>query len=105
MSTIGISEVIKRIDAGEMFSVSYVTYDAKRKSGGNLREFPEAQITFTKKEKALFARSKKKASKPTAHYKNATRNIKTFIGGTEVAGNKRIHLYLITIFNGKTVVL
>ena len=105
MSTIGISEVIKRIDAGEMFSISYVTYDSKRKIGGHLKEYPEAQITFTKEEKKRFAKSNRKSSKPTAHYKNATRNIKTFVDGTEVAGNKRLHLYLITKFNGKTVVL
>jgi hypothetical protein len=105
METIQMLDVLKEMDSGRKFSLEFVSYDKARKTGGFIRFFDEAKLTITPKEKKSLAKSKIKFQKNQNHFKNATRNILTFNNGNQDYGNKKVHIFLITRFNGKEVIL
>jgi len=101
--TISLKDAIAYLDSGQPFSLSVITYDKKRKKGGEWLEIKSAV-----KHMFLSSEDQKKLSavqpvssgfyKDPHHYENSTRNIK-FENG-EI---RKIHLRLIRLFNNKTV--
>jgi hypothetical protein len=101
-----LKDVLDEMAKGEPFSMTFVTYDGKRKRMGELIEVESAKCTW--KEKSAEG-SKNKApegntevvvkTRQPNHWENATRNI--VINGTQI---RKVHIRLITKFNGKTVI-
>lgn len=109
MAKLRLNDALKIMDNGEVFSIEYVTFDKKRKTGGRIKYYPEAKLL--KSAKSTISGSTKstsiKAKKSTNpnHWDNATRNIKILIDGVETSGNKKLHIFLILKLNGKRVYL
>ena len=109
MDSIKLNEALKIMESGEVFSIQFVTFDKKRKTGGYVKHYPEARLLQKEDKKPVV---KKSSSSSTArktknpnHWDNATRNIKVIVSGVESSGNKKLHIFLITMFNGKRVYL
>ena len=112
MSMIKLNQVLKIMQAGEIFSMSFVTLDVKRKTGGKIRQIDEARII----QKQPKLRSDFKPSEDTGkyeprlkknpnHWTNCTRSFKIIVDGIESSSIRKVHIFLITKFNGKTVYL
>lgn len=103
MNTITLDEVLKIFNSGEIFSIRFVKFDAKRKTGGQIREFRHVvgSIHTTKKEQTSGAIQKKKQN----HFDNMTRNVHLVLDGYPVEAVKSIHLNLILAINDKKMIL
>lgn len=109
MDSIKLNEALKIMESGEVFSIQFVTYDKKRKTGGFVKFYPEARLlqktdSPAKQVKSESSGIKRKTKNPN-HWDNATRNIKVIVNGIESSGNKKLHIFLMTMFNGKRVYL
>lgn len=112
MNRISLKEVLKIMLTGKTFHIEYITYDKKRKTGGNIREYNEAQLLMPEK-KASTRRTDSSSPKNTEirktkkpnHFEHATRNLKIFANGIPISGNKKCHIFLIRKFNRKKVYL
>ena len=92
-----------------------VSYDHKRKKGGEILEYPEA-VQVIKKEEALRsqrpatrneklqAKVREHKSKNPSHGKHYTRNINVLQDGLPTTIIRKIHPILIIEFNNKKVV-
>lgn len=87
------------------FSIQACTADRKLNTGGKLENFKNVIITWSD-DKAGRAESKRikhptkqKSGRPPRHFKNRTRNIQFSNGQV-----RKIHISLITEFNGEVVV-
>ena len=109
MDSIKLNEALRIMKSGEIFSIQFVTFDKKRKTGGFIKHYPEARLLLKDdKEKKVVKSSSGAApikTKNPNHWDNATRNIKVIVNGIESSGNKKLHIFLITMFNGKRVYL
>lgn len=85
------------------FAVSFVTCDRRLGTGGKLIAYENAVLSRNCKRIApiLTGRTAAKHSRLPHHWKNKTRNITT-PGSDKI---RKIHICLITRFNGKKVVL
>lgn len=97
------ADVIKYLDSGQPFQFCFITYDQKRKKGGEYIEIKSA-VKFMAKpaaQKSIEAAQPifKGVSKNPHHFENATRNIKLENGQL-----RKIHIRLIRIFNHKKVI-
>ncbi|MFC4230571.1 hypothetical protein ACFOW1_01625 [Parasediminibacterium paludis] len=102
MQSISLKEVIAWMDSGKPFSIGFVTCDKQQNKGGEWIEIPEATKYewMTTREKASIAKAAPSTAlkKNPNHYDNSTRNIKL-----PNLQKRKVHLRLITTFNGKTV--
>lgn len=105
---IRLSEALDIIDQGVVFSIQFKTADKKKQTGGKTIAMLRAIKANEKpwdKTKRNFQSSEQKAEsrvllKDPRHYKNSTRNIKA--EGTQNV--RKVHVRLITHFNGKKVI-
>jgi hypothetical protein len=90
-----LSEMLKRGPDGNFipFSITWVTYNQKEKTGGE-------KITLNE---AVFYGGPSKKDKPRNpnHFDNYTRNIRAYHGDRIM----KVHVDLITRFNGKRITL
>lgn len=88
------------MESGEPFSVEFVTCDVKRKKGGELIAVDGAVLRRTTIDRAKESQpvSNATTSRSANEYSNATRNLLLANGQT-----RKIHIRLITKFNGQTV--
>jgi hypothetical protein len=97
------ADVIKYMDSGQPFQFCFITYDQKRKTGGEWIEIKSAVKFMAKKAVAKSIEDAqpifKGVSKNPHHFENATRNIKLQNGSI-----RKIHIRLIRIFNYKKVI-
>jgi hypothetical protein len=101
---IKLSDALDLMDAGEVFSIKFCTADRTRGTGGELRLIERAiksgaRGKEVKKERALAAAGKphvKKAANARSSYRNIYQ-----LGTHDV---RKIHIRLITHFNGKRVI-
>jgi hypothetical protein len=95
-------EAIRIIDSGVPFSVKVVKCDRKRKTGGEFEYYPKVEKlkgsnTVEKSESHTASPNGKRHPK---HSDNATRNLTDLSNGRTV----KIHIDLMTLFNGEEVV-
>lgn len=84
------------------FAIEYVTYDKKRKSGGDIKSYPEAILCFKTKEKSVEQKIDIDYKKPN-HSQNETRNIQILNNGKPTNVIRKINILLITKFNNQEV--
>lgn len=102
---IKLNEALKIMESGERFSLSFVTLDVKRKTGGKIRSFDSAvQAKKPKPEKSNSVKTKSPKKNPN-HWTNQTRPIKPVVDGIVSSQVRKVHIFLITEFNGKKVFL
>lgn len=108
---ITLKEVRDIIASGEHFSCVAVSFDKKRRTGGEFIEIIEgviakkdsdefAERSLTKIEREIFEIKTKSPN----HYLNHTRNVAICVDGYVTNVIKKIHPPLIIKFNGKNVV-
>lgn len=103
--TILLKEVLDAMDAGQPFSIAFVTADRRRNTGGEWIEVEKAYKSGyvdpadRKKMQQLQPESDIISRSPN-HYENSTRNI-VIVANSEV---RKLHVRLIRKFNGKTVI-
>lgn len=82
------------------FSLEFVTCDVNRNTGGDIKRYAKAYLSGAEVDRIDQAEKiVKKRSGRQSHFKNATRNIKTTDGELH-----KVHIFLMTKFNGKTVI-
>lgn len=89
------------MESGEPFSVEFVTCDLKRKRGGEIISVEGAVLMRTTTDRANEQQSKPTNATTTRsanEYENATRNL--LLPNNQV---RKIHIRLITKFNGQSV--
>lgn len=96
-------DMIAYIDSGQPFSLSFVTYDKKRDTGGEWINVKSAVKFMSKpaQQKSIDAAqpSFTSVSRNPKHFENATRNIKLKNGVI-----RKVHIRLIRLFNNKKVI-
>lgn len=101
MDTITLQEVNERMDAGEVFSIAFVTADLHKKKGGEWITIEDARkFTGTAtRGSASPEMSGSNAGKSPNHFVHRTRNI--LLKNGEI---RKLRIRLIRRFNGKTVI-
>lgn len=96
------------MESGATFSMSWVTYDRKRKAGGRVLEVKEAKLTQPKekrqKGRPLTKIERHKTFKSPNHRKWYTRNLVVFEDGQETSEVVKFHPPLVIEFNNMTVI-
>lgn len=100
--TISFGDMIAYMDSGQPFSLSFVTADKKRGTGGEwvAVKWAVKYMLLKKGEAAAIAKLQPISvdRRDPHHFENSTRNIKLKNGEL-----RKVHLRLIRIFNNKTV--
>jgi len=89
------------MESGEPFSIEFVTCDMKRKKGGEIISIDGAVLRRTAVDREQEKQSNPINANPSRsanEYTNATRNLLLPNGQT-----RKIHIRLITMFNGQSV--
>lgn len=103
METILRYEVLNELDSGRAFSMSFVTYDATRKKGGKLKTVTNWVKSKGSVSEVVRNSVVEASDKLMGNYRPAvTVNIYNPNGGDQHM--TKVHLPLITIFNGKRVI-
>ena len=105
MEGISIKEILEWMDSGRPFSLTYVTADSRRGTGGSLVSYRRVQKTgYAVKDKTRLTPAVQKRydqqidGKNPNHFEHFTRNI--ILPNREV---RTVHIDLITHFNEKKV--
>lgn len=94
--------------SGAVFSCTVLSYDRRRKKGGEVIEYHEAQLyqqgtknvtNMTAIERKIYERNQRKPN----HGVNFTRNIRLLQAGYPTDILRKLHPPLVMQFNGKTV--
>lgn len=100
-----IREVMEHVRSGKPFSISWVTADRRRRTGGKIKHLINAVITEPKASRSKSTETIKSEGKiwesNPNHYANDTINVRKM--GTE--NITKIHPMLITVFNGRPVAI
>lgn len=103
-------EILAYMQSGKPFSCKVVALDIKRKTGGNVIEYPEVRLAkLEEKEPAdrppthteQLQDKLQKLQKNPKHKKHFTRNIQILQDGYPTSIIKKIHVPLIIEFNGE----
>lgn len=101
--TILFKDMLTYLDSGQPFSLSFVTYDKKRGTGGEWINVKSAVKFMAKGNQTKSIEAAQPSftmlSKNPKHFENSTRNIKLQNG--EI---RKVHIRLIRLFNNKTVI-
>jgi hypothetical protein len=113
-------DMLAYMETGKAFSLSCVSYDRKRKTGGKVVQYAEAILVQAKKEAKANARrsltptekrdieartAHQGPSKNPHHRKFYTRNIRILQDGHPTSIQRKIHPPLVIEFNGKRVIV
>jgi len=101
MGVIKLSEALKEMQSGNLFSIRYVTADKSRNSGGDIKEYDGCRLSrraASDTEAPVFTTGN--PTKRPNHYRNRTRNI--VLANSDV---RKVNVWLIIGFNGKPVIL
>jgi hypothetical protein len=101
---ISLKEVLETMDAGQPFSIAFVTCDQRKQTGGQLIEIEKAYKSghiFPEERKRMqdIQPASQMIGKAPNHYQNSTRNL-LIAKNSEI---RKVHIRLIRKFNGKTV--
>jgi hypothetical protein len=107
-----LSEVLEHMQSGKVFSCTCVAYDRQRRSGGHLFEVPEARIWTPRPAPGARAPTRMEELRYNAgtprsprHGQHFTRNIEIYQDGHSTGIIRKIHPPLITVFEGREVVI
>jgi len=103
MNVIRFEEALKIIESGSPVRLRYVSFDRRRKSGGQIKEH-EVMLSRERKD-WLTPDQSRSASSTQNHYEHFTRNFYQCIDGKQTMSIKTIHLPLILQVNEKLVML
>jgi len=97
-----IAQALEIIESGKVFNLLCVSYNEKKKTGGEKLFFPELVITVPRdKRNPELA----KLTKQQNHKENSTRNCYKCISGEITSAIVTIHIFLILEVNGVKVML
>lgn len=105
---ISLAEVLKKMSTpdenGEAvpFSIEFIKYDKKRRTGGQKAFYPEAILCYNPTPKTEMKTQSEEFKKPK-HSQNDTRNIEILNCGAKTGVIRKIHILLIVKFNGELV--
>ncbi|MDJ1500461.1 hypothetical protein [Xanthocytophaga agilis] len=97
---IKLSEALMQMEQGETFSCKFVTFNQRRKTGGEIIEIQEARLF---RQSASTPEEKKESSgksKSPNHWANSTRNI-LILPSEQI---RKLHIRLLIEFNGFKVI-
>lgn len=111
---ITLKEALAHMDSGKPFSLKVVAFDKKRRSGGQILEYPEAVLLQSSNAEEqgkrgatrleqLRQQAYEQASRKPNHGTHFTRNIQLLQDGHPIAIVKKIHPALLLEFNGQEV--
>ncbi len=106
-----LNDALKEMETGNPFSISYVTLDIKRKTGGKIKKVLSAVLCGAKPptentKKLPTAKSlRAKPKRNPNHWDNQTRALQVLINGVPTSHIRKFHIFLITEFNNKAVYL
>lgn len=103
MNIIHLKDVLTEIKKGDPFSVSFVTLDQSRNTGGDIMQLDDVIISFQDHRAVDLGfqapeEAKTNFKKSPGHYEHATRNVMLKNGM-----RRKFHLRLLLTFNGKKV--
>lgn len=101
METILRYDVLKEMDSGRAFSMSFVSYDAKRRTGGELKRV--VNWCKMKKEQAPMTKEARTNALSPKRYEPAT-TVNIYNPNIHQQHPVKVHLSLITTFNDKIVI-
>ena len=106
--------MLEQMSTGCTFSLTYITYDSKRKKGGKIISYLEARLAKSEEQPKSRGRTQLeetkqrtaeiKAGRDPRHHKWYTRNIVVMQNGVPTSLVRKIHPPLVTIFNDQIVV-
>ena len=99
MGVITLKEALREMHSGSLFSITYYTYSATRKAGGEKKEYDGCRLS-RKNTDATEAPVFSTGPKRPNHYGNRTRNIVLPDGRI-----KKLNVWFITRFNGADLTL
>lgn len=106
MDRITFEDALALIDTGKCVSLSYVSFDKKRKTGGKLKVLNEAVVTNPKSERRNTSQPGTKSSKVSPNNKeNSTRNFYKCINGKPTNSIRKVHVILMLEINGMQIML
>lgn len=105
-NSVRLSDALRQMEEGkERFTIRFVKADKRRKTGGQILEWQNCQLS---KRRVVGARRSPVAaaeadtpSRLPAHFQNATRNL---VQGAS-SQPRKVHIWLLLAFNGQRVVL
>ncbi len=105
-SSVRLSEALRQMEEGEeRFSIRFVKADKRRKTGGQIQEWHNCQLSKRRvvgaRPPAVAADRADAPSRMPAHFQNATRKI---VQGAS-SQPRKVHIWLLLTFNGQRVVL
>lgn len=115
MQAYTFQDILDYMNTGQPFSLRVVTYDKQRKKGGELKYYKEAILLQPEKEDAEAAKLHQRpltTTEATAnnrerrdpnHHKWFTRNIRLLENGFPTSLKRKVHIILITEFNGREI--
>ena len=106
---IKLKDVLQQMDtSAEPFSIAFVTFNRKRKEGGEVKRYTNCISTGTRNKgerkptaNPVTVAPANATSKRPDHFRNATRNLQ-LLPSRQI---RKLHILLITEFNGKKVIL
>jgi hypothetical protein len=111
---ITVADCLKYMETGAVFSAKWVTFDKKRRTGGDFSEVLEASLLkrenpeksgSTPRARTAREQSLDEATRrPANHSEHYTRNIQLHTAGQATEIIKKLHPPLLVEFNGKIVV-
>ncbi len=111
-ATIRLKEVLRRMDSSaEEFSIAYVKYNKRQKTGGDIARFERCICTGTRAKGTRQEKSRQTLVKPQVEAKKQARNPNHFVNATrnlQVLPSfviRKLHIWLIIEFNGIKVIL
>lgn len=114
METIIMKDMLDEMGTGLPFSISFVSYDKQRKKGGELKKYKEVVLNAPPKDKTknqeisrqtIERKERAGVSRNPHHFENSTRSFRICVNGCKTATVKKFHIFLITEFNGKKLIL
>lgn len=100
---ITLKDALQAMNSGELFSMRWVTFDRKRKTGGEIKEESGCKLSgqdYREQREHNPKGVQAPSSKLPAHYRNRTRNIVLPNGDV-----RKVNIWFIIGFNGKKVAL
>lgn len=98
--------MLKEMETGTVFSLTLISYDRKRKLGGQVVSYDEARLYQPAQRKSFSLQAKSPSSQAARRPNHGhwfTRNIQLLQDGYPIDLIRKIHPPLVVAFNGKTL--
>lgn len=98
--------MLKEMETGAVFSFTVISYDRKRKTGGQVVSYDEARLYQPEQRKSFSLKTRVgsiSTSRRPNHRNWFTRNIQLLQDGYPIDMIRKIHPPLVVAFNGKTL--